>query len=499
MPNKNPIILINPNLVLQKNDIFTTGIVYLTIGLAYLAAALREQGYHAKVIDAFGENPNHIRLDGKFLFRGLTENDIIQSIPSDAFAIFIYANHVTHHISVIRITQEIKQRYPEIPVIILENSQAVTSYYLPAIQNELLCTRIDFFITGEAEIQGPKLIDDLMNGGNGSGIDGVGWRFKDRFECPVSETFIHDLDGLAFPAWDLFPLQNYWNLKYAHGPFETKRYLSILTSRGCPYNCNFCVIPKTNNQRWRARSAKNVVDEMEEHLIKFGVNEFHIEDVDPTVQDKRTREICTEILRRKLNVIWKISSGTKVETILDESTLELMAKSGCRYISISPETGSPEMLKRMNKPFNLDHAVQMITKMNQVGICSQACFVVGYPDETDDDRGMTRDLVHELTKAGVDEIALFIITPVPGSAIHDRFSGYSDYSELNFSPTWRRDYNELNQFRLDLYRNFLLWKFRYYPGKIVKQSVNFLKRNFETKMEMTAYRALHTTLCKLRH
>ena len=107
---------------------------------------------------------------------------------------------------------------------------------------------------------------------------------------------------------------------------------------------------------------------MEEHFHKFNVREFHIEDVNPTVNDKRTREICEEILARGLDVIWKISAGTKVETMRDERTIELMAKAGCKYISISPETGSPRVLDLINKPFKYGHAVNLVTKMNEVGI-----------------------------------------------------------------------------------------------------------------------------------
>jgi len=101
-----------------------------------------------------------------------------------------------------------------------------------------------------------------------------------------------------------------------------------------------------SNRQWRARSAKNVVEEMQTHATTFGVQEFHIEDPNPTVNNKRIRNISEEIIRRKLHVIWKIAAGTKIETIRDEATISLMAKSGCRYISISPETGSPRILKK---------------------------------------------------------------------------------------------------------------------------------------------------------
>jgi hypothetical protein len=103
---------------------------------------------------------------------------------------------------------------------------------------------------------------------------------------------------------------------------------------------------------------------------------------------------------------------------------------------------------------------------------------------------MTWGLVHDLTRQGVDEIALFIITPVPGSAIYDQIEGYDSLSELNFSPVWRSDYQELNRFRLRLYFKFLLWKLRYHPTKLLRQPINFLRRKFETKMEMVPYRAL---------
>jgi radical SAM superfamily enzyme YgiQ (UPF0313 family) len=167
-----------------------------------------------------------------------------------------------------------------------------------------------------------------------------------------------------------------------------------------------------------------------------------------------------------------------------------MAKAGCRYISISPESGSPNVLKLMNKPFNLSHAERLAAYMNRAGIRLQACFVIGFPEESEKDLQMTRDLVYRLTKSGIDEIALFISTPVPGSAIYESYNGYDSLSELNFSPVWRKDYIRLSRFRLNLYRRFLFWKLIYHPLKLFRQIFNFLLRRFETKMEMTPYRAM---------
>jgi radical SAM superfamily enzyme YgiQ (UPF0313 family) len=233
-----------------------------------------------------------------------------------------------------------------------------------------------------------------------------------------------------------------------------------------------------------------VADEMAHWKCKWGVTEFHLEDLNPTIQDKRTRAICQALIDRKLNITWKIVAGTKVESIKDETTIDLMAKAGCRYISISPETGSERILELIDKPFKIDHAATLIRRMNSVGIASQACFVLGFPGESDGDRRKTKELVKKLARDGVDEIALFIISPVPGSKIFEQFKGYKSLSELNFTPTWRKDYTKLNRFRLRLYIDFLMWKVRHHPRKIIRQVLNFARRRFETKMEMVPYKAL---------
>lgn len=484
------VVLINPNLVVQKNDPFTTGIVYMPISLAYLAASLRAAGNEVLVIDAFAAAPRQAFAKGKFVFYGLSMEQLEKNLPKDLEAVFIYAINLTNHLSTTEITGTLKKHFPLVPIIIVENTQAVTAYALANVRDEFFTAGADFVLTGESERRAVKTLAALKAGSleELKKIDGLGSR--DFYSPPDSYLNENELDTLQIPAWDLFPLTNYWSLHFAHGPLSSKRYLPLLTSRGCPYPCGFCVVPATNKQKWRSRSAKNVVDEIEYFGMTLGVFEFHLEDLDPTISDERVREICREIITRNLKVIWKIAAGTKVETMRDEETIDLMAKAGCRYISISPETGSPRLLKMMRKPFNLDHAVRLVKRMNKVGIRSQACFVLGYPGENEEDLGLTWNLVKEMTRVGVDEIALFIVTPVPGSSIHDQFRGYQTLSELNFSPTWRVDYSKLNKFRIRLYMNFLMWKLRYHPLKLIQQPVNFLLRRFQTKMEMVPYRAL---------
>ena len=122
-------------------------------------------------------------------------------------------------------------------------------------------------------------------------------------------------------------------------------------------------------------------------------------------------------------------------------------------------------------------------------IYTQACFILGFPGETESDLNETQILIKKLSKIGIDEIAIFIISPVPGSEIFNEYRGYKSLSELNFSPTWRKDYRFLNKKRIK-FTNFLFNKTFYYPLKNTK-TIDKILRKILRQMEMTPYRALH--------
>ena len=267
----------------------------------------------------------------------------------------------------------------------------------------------------------------------------------------------------------------------------------MYTSRGCPFSCAFCTIPALNARLWRGRTGQNVVDEMEYWHSKWGIREFHFEDVNPAMVSSRMADISHEIIKRKLPVIWKITSGTKVEAIKPE-VIPLMAKAGCRYISISPESGSPRMLQLMNKPFAHDLALGQIKRMHASGITTQACFVLGFPGEIKDDLRQTAKYIRKLAQVGLDEVALFIMTPIPGSSQWGKISGFHFLSQLTFSPSWRRDFKPLHFFRLMLFAKFTFYRLLYNPASLVKSFVGLVTGSFHTKTEMTIHRLLRVRL-----
>lgn len=482
------IVLINPNIQSLRSDPFTTGIPFMPIGLAYAAAALQQAGETVQVIDAFGEAPTRIRKESRFLIHGLHPEESIARIPASVDAAVLYAGILASHLSLLSHLRTLKAIHPSIPAIVIENTQAVTAYALEPVKSELFQAGADFVLTGEPEERLPALVRWLRAPDTSPWPDGVWGASAQGPSGRPADHAIADLNGLPFPAWTLFPVQHYWALRYSHGPVEGP-FLPLLTSRGCPYPCRFCVVPATNQRSWRARSPVSVVNEMTHWQSTLGVSEFHWEDLNPTIQDARIREIADTILSRKLAVRWKLAAGTKLETLKSPDTVAAMAQAGCRYVSFSPESGSPAVLEAIDKAFDFDHADRMVRLMDRHGIRTQACFVLGFPRETDHDRTLTWKAVKRLVRQGLDELALFIITPVPGSAIFPDFQGFETLSQLNFSPTWRNDFKRLSRFRLRLYFAFLFWKLRYSPRKLLRQPFNFLRRRFETKMEMTPYRA----------
>lgn len=504
-------ILISPNIVTQKGDFFGSGIPYMPFTVAYVAAFLREKKHAVFVIDAFGEDPTKVTEEQGHFIQGITAKQIAAQIKKEeeqtpVDLMVISAERVIAHNAILNSIEEIRKENKNTPICVMENTQAVSAYALKEVYKEFFEKGANFVVTGEPELRIEKVLDALKKENKKerekalAEIDGIIIKSETEIIRKEKKEYLQQaaLDALPFPAWDLFPLEKYWGLGYAHAPLTKKRYLPLLTSRGCPYPCGFCVVPATNERKWRARSAKNVVDEMEFFIKKFGVEEFHLEDLNPTINKTRMKEISEEIIKRNIHVQWKIGSGTKIETV-DKETLTIMAKAGCTYVSLSPESGSPEMLKKMNKPFDHKLALELVGHMHQLHVTTQACFVLGYPQETESDRKMTYEYIKALAKAGCDEVALFIMAPVPGASTYQKYKDEIEkenkkvaLQEMSFSPRWRKDYALYKNMRTKAYLLFVITKLLYHPIKTLTQPINVVTGHFKTKMEMTLFRVAKT-------
>jgi anaerobic magnesium-protoporphyrin IX monomethyl ester cyclase len=469
-----------------------TGIPFMPHMAAYLAGALRDRGLRVHVLDSFGIDSHSTQVvRSEFLLMGLGTDKVVDLVREDCSVCFIYCRTIAEFVAVEQLVDGLVAKRRSLKIVLFENIQSVTSYSLVGVAEKFIRRGVDCIIGGEPEDRCVEIAERLAAGRSLEGIPGIVYTDSQGVIIREKEaTLAEDLDSLPMPAWEVWDLEGYWNIGFAHAPVKKgDRFLPLLTSRGCPFRCTFCISPGLN-PKWRARSALHVVEEIEHFHKTLGINDFHISDLNPTVSDERIREFSREVLRRGIKVSWKLAQGTKIETIKDRETIELMAKSGCTFVSFSPETGSKRLLRIMNKPFDHEHALKMVGYMRELGIRMQACFLAGVPGEDEEDRLRSIDYATRLIKSGVDEISTVIFTPLPGARLSGALKGYVHYSQCTPSPSWRADYRVLKAYRRRMYLNLFTLKLFCFPRKFFREMHGFLTRNFETKMEMSLYKQI---------
>ena len=453
------VVLINPPLVADRSLINEGGIPYMPILLASINGVLRNLKFDVRVFDMFGLAPQLARINGDNIVYGMNWDGIRAVIKEDDVIIIFVTQAICLGVikDIIKGAKEAKAKR----IILAENSQHVLGIALDLYKDELFSYGVDYILCGDPEA-------DLVAAVNGFS--------KDR--CSRKYT---NIDLLPAPDWTGFPLQNYWKLSYAHAPKIEKKYISLLTSRGCPNACRFCTSPYLNKSKWRGRSVQKVFEEIRGWCHR-AVREFHIEDLNPTVDKKRFKELCQLIIDSGLLVKIKIASGTKMET-LDEDLLLWMHDAGVDYLSFSPESGSKALLQFMGKKFDHAYALKMLDFINSFRftnpMITQACFVLGYPHETELDIDLTRKYIKELAIHGLDEIALFSYVPLPGAA---ETRAQIDPTKASFSSKWKGNYSYMNSLKMQMTLEFYLYQFMYRPFRIF--------RFFRTKVWMTIKRLL---------
>jgi len=162
---------------------------------------------------------------------------------------------------------------------------------------------------------------------------------------------------------------------------ENGRVISIITSRGCPYNCQFCSTTLFWGKRWRFRSPKNIVDEIEYYYSNFGFKYFNFADDAFTIIPKRAIEICKEIINRNLEIYFDCT--TRADTITDE-LVKWLKRAGCLFVALGVESGSKKILKTINKKISLSSVINAFKILKKNDLSAYPLLMVGNPGETDE-------------------------------------------------------------------------------------------------------------------
>lgn len=303
---------------------------------------------------------------------------------------------------------------------------------------------VDFVVIGEPEKTVSELIDALSLGKKDfKSIDGLGFSENGKPVLTAKRAIITDMDSLPFPARHLLPMKLY-NEAVKENPLRgeiSKPWTIVTTSRGCPYNCVFCTTCIVWGRTWRARSPKNVVDELEYLVKTYGIRQVDFYDENMTLDKKRMADICDLIVERDLHIEWFTPNGIRADT-LDESLLRKMKRSGCKKIRVAPESGVQRVVdKVIGKNLDLKTVEQAVILCKKVGIKVGCFFVLGLIGESKEDIEETIKFAYKLRRLGADSLIFSIAMPIYGTALYEQAKqggylreGFCDYTLAATEP-----------------------------------------------------------------
>ena len=361
------------------------------LDMPYLAAVLTEEGIPVQVIEAGALDLSSKQVAQSVLDSGVDRQTLLvirTSLPTIDWDLKVCA--------------ELRSKC-EFGAIALYGP-AVSSL-LARIQQD---TCIDYAVLGEPD----RTIVQLMRGEALPEIAGLLYRDGTEWRRNAERKFQRELDSIPFPKWELFPTHRYIIPRSANA--GRMRFLPMLTSRGCPFGCNYCPYPVGQGLLWRYRSAQNVVDEIE-HLIRdFGVEYIIFRDPLFSANKKRVAAICEEIIRRDLKVQWRCE--TRIDC-LDEPTIAIMARAGCTGVNFGVESIDPQIQKNVErKPISEAQFIETVDLFRKYSIKTFAFFVVGLPGDTLETILAT---INFGLKLKASWIQFTVATPFIGTKLHD--------------------------------------------------------------------------------
>ncbi len=361
------------------------------IYLAYVVAILEKAGIDVHFIDGVADD-----LSIKAFV------DKVKEIGPDLIAMECSTPSITKDLQTVqKLKEEIEDTY-----VVLMGSHP--TYFHKEILSENKF--VDAIARGEFDLTIRDLALALQKGKQRlQDVEGISYRDGQDLRVNKNRPLIQNLDALPFPARHIVKSNS-----YREAVFTGKRCTTIVSSRGCPYQCVFCLWPRTMyGRKFRARSPENVVDEVQHVVDEYGVDEIYFDDDALTLDKKRLIRICEEIVRRNINVKWMCQA--RVDNS-DDEMLKAMKKAGCHYIKYGVESGSQEMLDAMKKGITLEKVRKAFKLTRKVGIKTQAFFLLGLPWETAETVKKTIEFAKEIKP---DSAQFAVVIPHPGTELYD--------------------------------------------------------------------------------
>jgi radical SAM superfamily enzyme YgiQ (UPF0313 family) len=296
--------------------------------------------------------------------------------------------------------------------------------------------RADFAFKGEAEAGLPALLkilqgikESIARVGELESISGLIWKSEGGGVKVNAQSYVEDLDSLGFPAWDLLDL-----LSYPEAPqgviFKQLPIAPMMITRGCPFPCTFCAGNTISGEKVRRRSIENVLGEIDLLYGQYGVRELHILDDNFTLDKGYVQQFCRKLSDRRLKLSWCCPNGVRLDT-LDKEMLTWMKESGCYYISVGIESGSDRILGLMKKHLTVSQIKRQIAIIKEVGLDANGFFIIGYPDENEEE---ILETIHFACSLPLRRAAFYNFLPLPGTEIYNYLLESKQFQE----PDWQQ-------------------------------------------------------------
>ncbi len=404
------------------------------LGIAYLGAVLKKD-YKVNLLDATTENHRNFENLGNGLIRyGLSDEEIKRRIaeysPDVVGITCLYSSQFPFVRKICQLAKGTNQKIITI----------VGGTHPSFLAGESLREKsIDFIILGEGEGTLPSLLRRLESGQDFADLEGIAFRRDGQVQVNPKTTYIEDLDELPFPAWELLPMKKYSAINLSMSVTSKSRYWApIITSRGCPAKCIFCSSTNFWGNRYRSRSAKNALDEIELLVKEYKIKEIQFCDDNLILDKERAMEIFQGIIDRGLKIFWNTPNGIALWR-LDEELLKLMKASGCYELTLAIESGDQEVLSKIiKKPLNLGQVESLTKSIKRLKIRTHSFFIVGFPGETKEQIRRTFSFARKLR---LTSAWFFIANPLPGSRLYEicKEKGYLkdgfDFETINYSKS----------------------------------------------------------------
>lgn len=277
-------------------------------------------------------------------------------------------------------------------------------------KDALKCGDIDVAVHGEGERPFVEILRARLEGRLPEGIPST---MTHSMSEPAPRDVIDDPDTLPFPAWDKIDFEAYRRCS-SFSILGRRNYMSLFTSRACPFKCIYC--HNIFGHKFRPRSAQSVLTEIRTLHEKYGIADFDILDDVFNLRRERVVEICESLIKDGPKIQMAFPNGLRSD-LLDDELLDLMRKAGTTYISFAIETASPRLQKFIHKNLNIEKAARAIRKATSIGIFSNGFFMVGFPTETEEELRSTIDFaIH----SPLDTAHFLKVTPFAGTDLFNQ-------------------------------------------------------------------------------